>query len=217
MSMIFGSDSLDALYFGTDPIDAVYIGSDQVYPSFILDDFNRANTTPTNAAGIGLGAGWNAPGWKISSNRAQKDGGQDDAIFLTDTGSFDHFVEMEIVGTIGVQNPAYTVVHARVNEASGLAQNAVIGYVDPGGLKRATIARYQSGGFVEIAFGMNGLDISGTYTLRLECEGNDARLYHNGVLTCTTDISALTNLGNYTGMAAQNASPPVDNFKCGRL
>jgi hypothetical protein len=169
------------------------------------DDFNRAD-----AAAPGLGSGWDAPGWRLESNRAQKDGGNDNALFLTDIGSLIHAVEFDVVGTVGVQNPAYTVIHAGSQVTP--AQNAVLGYIEPGGSKQATIAQYQGGSFTIIGGGTSGLDISGTYTLRLEVDTAEARLYHNDVLVHTDDISALTNLGTYGGMAAQNASPPIDDF-----
>lgn len=181
----------------------------------VTDDFNRANTTPTSSAGDGLGTDWNAPQWFISGNMASRgSGGSPYALYLIPAATYDHMVEAVFVGTVGVQNPHYDLVVARSQITP--EQNDVVGYIDPFDSK-AHIGSRQGGSFADLGASAGTYDISGTYTLALECIGGTANLYHNGVLAKTQDISSLTNLGNYGGMeqGLQSADPaPLhENFK----
>lgn len=179
----------------------------------VVDLFDRAD-----APAPGLGADYVAPGWRLEDEMAVKDGGNDYALRDTDLGTSDHWAQIRVVGTPGVQNPSYTVVVAGSESTS--EQNSIIGFIEPGGSKQAQIGAYQGGSFVGIlGGGTSGLDISGTYTLRLRIDGLTAYLYYNDILVHTQDLSTAgpgstpATLGNYAGWAAQNTSPPIDDFQ----
>jgi hypothetical protein len=180
------------------------------------DPFNRADTTPIDDAGAGLGAGWATTRYFITNNKASRgSSGSDVARFLTDLGTLDHWVEAQVVGTPGVANTFYSVIDARADAAF---DNVVFGYIEPGG-GQAVIAAQQGGSFFGVLGSTGGpYDLTGTYTLRLEVQGTTARLYHNGVLGHTQDISALTNLGTFGGLNTQGGgAPPWDNFRVGYM
>ena len=175
-------------------------------PTGLVDDFNRANGP--------LGGNWlfTAGALVVESNHATRVTamiGQDSAVFNTDIGSPNHFVEADIGELV-----AYVTLTVRTSPADR-GVNFYEAYVEPA----STIARITKtvGGVFTILATNSSVAVTDPYHMRLEVDGSTLRLYINTVLAVTTTDVSLTT-GNYAGFnIAYGDSGTVDNWQAGPL
>jgi hypothetical protein len=174
------------------------------------DNFNRADTTPPESAGTGLGAGWLATSWRIASNQATRTGGNDFAIFQQDIGTLDMWCEADVT-----PNGGYGVLNLR-NEVS-LANNYEA-FWDVANNRYEIGISITGPGYTTIATGGAGANVA--HKLRFEAQGTALRLYVDGVLTVSGTNGVLNSVDSpnnrYAGMNA-SVGPTFDNYRCGPL
>jgi len=182
----------------------------------LTDNFTRANTTATSAGGAGLGDNWVGDSYVINSNTAARTtSGNDDARFMYDLGSDDHWVEATITG----QDTYFTCLNVRGKDTAlggATFQNMYLAFIGPGN-NTLEIGKVVNGSYATVttaaAGGRNGKQ-------RLQISGSTISFYLNDVLVTSTTDTSIT-AGHYVGL---NTGPPstlglvtYDNFRCGPL
>jgi hypothetical protein len=175
------------------------------------DDFNRADSSD-------LGSDWTQPGtsFAISGNKmARVAGGSDHVQYAHDLSSSDHFVQATVTDNANT----YMVINLR--NSGGLAQNGYYCFHTPSfGDQKWNINKWVGGSGEAIGSSASGdSSYPSSFVLRAEVEGDEIRVYADGVLklavTDPSPISTGLRVGfncNFTTSAAT-----YDNFSAGDL
>jgi hypothetical protein len=137
-----------------------------------------------------------------------------------DTGSPDMYVQADI--TVSDDDDDLVILVGRTDNAGTIdfGQPGVVVQIDGATSPTLTaVSTYDlfDGTFYDV-FSDTGIDMVATW--RMELDGTDARIYRNGVLLLTSDISANTSTGTRAGFALNDVSTPpvaIDNFEFGDL
>jgi hypothetical protein len=177
------------------------------FPGVYGDRFNRANGAP--------GGNWNVFGGSpvINGNKLVPPAGGSDLNWATAMSSLDHWIEADV--TLVGNSADYLVLHARCN-AANVDGDCVMGFINPSS-NSYVIGQNVGGSYSDINTAA-GPGITGTFKLRLEVEGNNYRLYDNGVLKVSGTNTSHTT-GSYVGFNNNSTSTTAsfDNFRCGPL
>lgn len=182
-------------------------------PSIVVDRFNRANG---NLGTADSGQAWQSNGanttaWVVSSNKAKRasvTNSVNDAAYI-DCGRVDVVVSADITMG-GFSKGSHLVARMSGNNFD----NSISMYLHPA--NQVALRKRISGVDTFLGTTSFGYVIGTTYACRLECKGNDFKIYINDVLKVSvTDDNALktnTKVGMFLPVATSEAFDFFDNF-----
>lgn len=182
-------------------------------PSIVVDRFNRSNGNLGNAesgqAWLTLGSPTTA--WIVSSNKARRATNTNSVndVAYVDCGRTDIVVSADI--TMGGYSQGSSLV-ARMSGTS--LDNSVSMFLTPA--DQVALRIRISGSDTFLGTTSFGYVLGATYACRLECKGNDFKIYINDVLKVSvTDDNVLktnTKVGMFLPLGSSAESDFFDNF-----